>query len=319
MDLSRAEKRQINRQHLWSVMHDGQGPAGHAFNFTLILLILLSVAIIPLEFLSDVQEFAFIGHVIEAVVIGLFTLEYGMRIYAAPNRLRYLFSFYGLVDFFSVVPFYAGFFGSEYIRLIHLVRLLKLTEIEPAASSDSMLTMQKGIGLAGGEKVEYVVTKSPVVLFIGVLPPIVSVAFGLGLLLSIETYSAIALSSTLFFFALVFAWKAWLDYSYDVIYVTNYRLIFQNQHILGRSINQVNYPAITNVKPFYPNVLSFIFRYGSLIIDTAAEHPGQIGLHTVSHHEQAAHVIMRKCYEVQAAVAGVESSSSLLRGDTAAG
>lgn len=319
MDLQRAEKRRINRQHLWAIMHDGRGRPGHAFNFGLVLLILISVAIVPLELMPDFERYDSVVRIIEAVVIALFTVEYGLRVYAAPNRWKYVFSFFGIIDLLSIIPFYVGFFGTEYIRLIRLVRLFKLADIESAAGQDDQSTMKEGIGLGSGEQVEYVVTKSPVILFIGVIPPIVSITFGIGVLLTFEGYIAMAFGVTLFFFALIFAWKAWLDYSYDVIYVTNYRLIFQNQHILGRSINQVNYPAITNVKPFYPNALSFIFRYGSLVIDTAAEHPGQIGLHTVWRHEKAAHVIMRKCYEVQAAITGAEASSSLLQGDTAEG
>lgn len=299
MDIPAPQKRLINRQQLWSVLHEGKGRTGHAYNFLLVILILISLAIIPLEFLPGYKKFDEVIHVIEAVIIALFTLEYLLRIYAAPNRLRYIFSFFGIVDLLSIVPFYSGLFGTEYIRVLRVIRLLKVTEIEAAAQTDEEVTMQRDMGLGEGEKVEYIVTRSPVTLLFGMLPPIVAVTFGLGILLMFEGYIGIAVAATLFLFAVIFLWKAWLDFSYDVIYVTNQRLIFQNQHLLGRSINQVSYPSITNVKPFYPGPLSYIFRFGSLVIDTAAEHPGQIGLHMVRKHEKAAHVIMQKMYAVQ--------------------
>jgi len=299
MDLTRAEKRRITRMHLWSVMHDGRGKIGQLFNFLLIILILISIAVIPLEFVPDYPEFENVIHIMEAVIVGLFTIEYLARVYASPNRMRYIFSFFGIVDLLSIMPFYAGIFGTEYIRILRLVRLLKLGEIEAAAQKDETETMQKGVGLVEGEKVEHVVTKSPIVLIFGILPPLISLIFGLAVLLTFEGYVALSIAVTLFVFAFIFLCKAWLDYSYDVIYLTNYRLIFQNQHLLGRSINQVNYHSITNVKPYYPNPFSYIARYGSLVIDTAAENPGQIGLHTVRHHEQAAHCIMQKCFEEQ--------------------
>lgn len=297
MDVTRAEKRRINRQHLWAILHDGKGRLGHAFNFGLIALILVSVALVPLEFLPDYRSFATVVHTMEAILVGLFTVEYGLRIYAAPSRWRYIFSFFGFVDLLSIVPFYSGIFGTEYVRILRLVRLLKLGEIEAAAQGDEVETMQHEVGLMEGEEVMYVVTKSPVTLIFGVIPPIVSIMFGLGILLTFEGYAALAMSVALFIFALIFLWKAWLDFSYDVIYLTNYRLVFQNQHILGRSINQVNYHSITNVKPYYPGPLSYLMRFGSLVIDTAAENPGQIGLHTVRDHEKAANMIMKKAFE----------------------
>lgn len=299
MDMPRSDKRQLQREALWSIMHHGRGRYGHAFNFGLVILILISVSVIPLEFipqLSHLREFVLI---VESVVVALFTVEYALRIYAAPNRLRYIFSFFGIVDLLSIMPFYAGIFGTEYIRVLRLVRLLKLAEIEPAAQQEGIATMKRTIGLSEGEHVEHVVTKSPIILLFGAIPPLVALTFGLVILLTFEAPAGLAIAISLFVFALIFLWKAWLDYSYDVIYVTNYRLIFQNQHLLGRSINQVNYPSITNVKPFYPGPISYILRYGSLVIDTAAERPGQIGLHAVRKHEQAAHLIMHKCLDAQ--------------------
>lgn len=299
MDMPPGDKRQLLREQLWSIMHDGRGRYGHAFNFGLVVLILISVSIIPLEFLPQFSRFEQFVLIVESVVVALFTAEYALRIYAAPNRLRYIFSFFGIVDLLSIMPFYAGIFGTEYIRALRLVRLFKLAEIEPAAQREEIRTMKRTIGLSEGEHVEHVVTKSPIILVFGVIPPLIALVFGFVILLMFEGVIGLAIAIVLFLFALVFLWKAWLDYSYDVIYVTNYRLIFQNQHILGRSINQVNYPSITNVKPFYPGPISYILRYGSLVIDTAAEHPGQIGLHAVRKHEEAAHLIMHKCLDAQ--------------------
>jgi hypothetical protein len=285
------------------VIHDGRGRAGRAFRFVLIMLILLSSALIALEFLEGGKQYMQILAVLEGIVVGLFTLEYLLRIYSAPDRLKYVFSFFGIVDILSIVPFYAGLFGSPFIRLLLLIRLAKLGEIDASAKNEDVTEMRKTIDLMAGESVEYVVSKSPIALFLGAITPLVALTFGLGLLLINRNPASIAAGCSLLLFALVFLWKTWLDYSYDVIYVTTFRLIFQDQHLFGRSINQVSFNAITNVKPFYPNPLSFILRYGSLIIDTAAEHPGQIELHTVRRHEQAAHRIMQKTFQSQPAPA----------------
>ncbi len=299
MHLNGSDKRQINRKQLWEILHHGQGRAGRVYHIFLIALILFSSALVAIEFITDSERTIRTLQMMEAVVVALFTVEYGARLYSAPNRMRYALSWYGIVDLLSIIPFYAGLWGSPLIRLFSLVRLFKLGEIEGAARFTDRADMKKDIGLVEDEKVEYVVSKSPFSLIIGIITPLVTLIFGLGTLLLGQGTAAITFGIALLVFACIFLWKTWLDYSYDVIYVTNYRLIFQNQHILGRSINQVNYNSVTNVKPHYPNPLSFILRYGSLIIDTAAERPGQIELHMVRKHEQAAHVIMQKTFLAQ--------------------
>ncbi len=284
------------RQRLWAVLHHGRGRIGRALNALLALLIVFSAAIIPLEWIIGFNEYAGIVHVVEGVIVGVFTIEYVLRVYSAPRRLRYVASFWGIVDLLSIAPFYAGVFGTEYIRLLRLVRFLKLGEIEPSAHSDQGRWLQRGIGLLEGERIEHVVTKHPLVLVLGCIPCVVSVTAALSAFILAESNPiGIAIGVALLSFALVLFWRAWLDYSYDVIYVTNLRLVFQNQHLLGRSINQVNYVSITNVKPQYAGVFSYLFRYGTLIVDTAAEHPGQIGMTMVRNHEKAAHEIMRQC------------------------
>lgn len=294
MILSKQEKRQVHRQMLWDILHNGRGRAGALFQMTLITLILLSSALIPIEFIIRQGASHVAITTLEAVIVGLFTAEYALRLYASPKRLRYVFSFFGIIDLLSILPFYVNIFGSPFIRLIRLVRLFKLGQIEAAAEMANMDDMRKDMGLVEGEIVEYVVSKSPITLIIGIIAPLFALTFGLGILFQGEGVIAIATSVGLILFALVFLWKAWLDFSYDVIYVTNYRLIFQNQHLLGRSINQVNYSAITNVKPRYPNPLSYILRFGSIVIDTAAENPGQIAMHMIRRHEKAAQIIMQK-------------------------
>ncbi len=300
MEITPAKKRLETRKELWAMLHDGHGKWGQIFNFILVLLILISVAILPLKFVPVFPGFERMIDGIEAVVIGIFTVEYFLRIYSAPKRLHYIFSFFGIVDLLSIVPFYAGIFGTEYIRILRVIRLLKIGEMHAGAAGDDEEDMEKAIGLVDGETVEYVVTKHPLFLFLHCIPPLVSLVFSLGVFLfSNGNPIGMGIGFSLLFFALIFLLKGWLDFNYDVIYLTNYRLVFHNQHLFGRSINQVNYFSITNVKPEYNSIMSFIFRFGSLDIETAADTPGEIKITMVRSHEKAAHLIMQKCFTAQ--------------------
>ncbi|HRH77128.1 MAG TPA: ion transporter [Cellvibrionaceae bacterium] len=42
---------------------------------------------------------------LEYCSIGVFTLEYGARVATAPNKLKFIFSFYGLIDLIAILPF----------------------------------------------------------------------------------------------------------------------------------------------------------------------------------------------------------------------
>lgn len=288
------------RPHLWDTLHYGRGQAGHTFHIALILLIILSLAILPLELMPQLHNYHTTLAVIEVITAVIFTVEYTLRIYAAPNRWKFVFSFYGLVDLFSIAPFYMGFLGTQYLRvfqLLRIIRVLKIGEFEAAAAEDEEKTMNKAIGLLENERIEYIITRHPFYLIASCLPPVGITAAGIGILLIADAQLvAIAVSSCLFIFALIFLWKSWLDFGYDVIFITNMRMILQNQYILGRTINQVNYHAITNVIPYYPTVLSYLLRYGSIKIETTAAEQGHIELHTLRRHEKAAHIIMEKCF-----------------------
>ncbi len=298
-------------------MHSGKGKAGQIFNFLLILLILLSVSIVPVKFLPTYPTFAYVIDGMEAFIISLFTIEYFLRIYAAPKRLRYIFSFFGLVDLLSIAPFYTGIFGTEYIRILRVIRFLKIGEMHAGAAADSQEVMVRSIGLVEGERVEYVVTKHPLFLFIHCITPVVAFAFSLSIFLVADgNVIGMSVGSTLILFGCIFLLKGWLDFNYDVIYLTNYRLIFHNQHLLGRSINQVNYFSITNVKPYYGSFVSFLFRYGSIDIETAADHPGQIQISMVRAHEKAADLIMQKSFSMQNVQRMSESDGKYSNGST---
>lgn len=292
---SRDHKRHIFREHLWAVMHDGHGRAGHAFHFTLVIFIILSVAILPLEFFPGTESFGATLFLIDAVFVGLFMVEYVLRIYAAPSRIGYVFSANGIIDLLSIVPFYSGIPWGEYLRLVRLIRIFKILGIHEEVPKGKKELHLKNIDLLEGETVEYVIRRHPLFLLFTAVPPLVSFSFGIGILIVSDINAiSISISVALVLFSLVFLWSGWRDFAYDVIYLTNMRLIFQNQHLLGRSINHVDYRQITNVKPFYPHVLSFLFRFGSINIETAAEGTGHIQLDTVRKHEKAAHLIMEK-------------------------
>ena len=290
------------RAQLWNVLHHGTGSAGRVFSYGLMILILLSLLIIPLEFIPEISEGSWVLIALESVLTIVFTVEYGLRIYAAPQRFGYIFSVLGIIDLLSILPFYLGMFGTQYLRslrLFRLIRILKLCHMESAAVSGK--EQPKEIDLLPGEHVDYVIAKHPIVFIFNALLAVICFAAGLVFMVMMPSLNAIVITvaSVVFIFAVTYFYKILLDYNYDVIYVTSHRLIFQNWHLVGRNTNQVSYRSITNVKPHYIGIFSYVLRYGSICIETPSVAAGKIEYNFVKKHEEAAQAIMEKCFSGQ--------------------
>lgn len=72
---------------------------------------------------------------LEMVAVGFFTLDYLGSLYFAKDRLKYFFSFWGLVDLISIVPSYlmlmnlSSLRGAKAFRLLRVVRVLRVLKM----------------------------------------------------------------------------------------------------------------------------------------------------------------------------------------------
>jgi voltage-gated potassium channel len=117
--------------------------AGKAFDVVLIVAILASVSVVMLDTVEAIRdEFGPLLRGAEWFFTVLFTLEYAVRLWCAPRRLRYATSFFGVVDLVSVLPTYLSLFlhGAQALltvrafRLIRVFRVLKLGAYTSEAS-----------------------------------------------------------------------------------------------------------------------------------------------------------------------------------------
>lgn len=107
-------------------------PAGKLFDLCLIYAILLSVAAVVLDSVMSLHtRFGSWFFYIEWFFTLLFTVEYFLRIYISPRPLRYIFSFFGLVDLISIIPSYLALVvtGANYLLLIRMLRVLRVFRV----------------------------------------------------------------------------------------------------------------------------------------------------------------------------------------------
>lgn len=104
---------------------------GRAFDIFIQFLIVLSVVVFSIETLPDLKTHTReILHSIEIFCVIIFTIEYLARIYIAESKPKFIFSFFGIIDFLAILPFYLSFgFDLRSLRLLRMFRLFRLLKL----------------------------------------------------------------------------------------------------------------------------------------------------------------------------------------------
>jgi voltage-gated potassium channel len=120
------------QQKLHEVIFEADTRAGKWFDILLLWAILLSVATVMVESVESIRTlYGTELKVIEWTFTIFFTLEYFARIIAIGKPLKYIFSFYGIIDLISIIPTYLGLFisGTHTLSIIRSIRLLRVFRI----------------------------------------------------------------------------------------------------------------------------------------------------------------------------------------------
>ncbi len=123
---------------LKSIIESSDTKAGRIFDIFIQVLIIISLVSFTFETLPnlDTEEVHFL-RILETIVIVIFSIEYILRLIVADNKLKFIFSFYGLIDLIAVIPFYIST-GID-LRSIRIFRLLRLFRILKIARYNSAI------------------------------------------------------------------------------------------------------------------------------------------------------------------------------------
>lgn len=120
------------RQRIGDVIFGTDARAGRAFDVVLLWAILISVAAVMLESVESIRaRHGAVLSRLEWTFTIAFTVEYILRVYAARDRRRYVFSFFGLVDLLAVLPTYLGLVlpKAQYALVLRSLRLLRVFRV----------------------------------------------------------------------------------------------------------------------------------------------------------------------------------------------
>ena len=132
------------RLKLHEIIYEADTPAGKLFDVILLITILASIVLVMLESVNDIDKnYHELLNISEWVITILFSFEYLARILTVKKPLKYITSFYGIVDLLSTIPKYISLmFGGVHalaalraLRLLRVFRILKLARYLGASNN----------------------------------------------------------------------------------------------------------------------------------------------------------------------------------------
>lgn len=120
------------RRKLYEILFETETPFSKQFDVALLLIIFLSVLVVIVESITSIRiKHGDLLHQIEWGFTFIFTIEYTLRLLAVQKKHRYIFSFFGIVDFVSVIPTYLALFmtGAQSLLVIRALRLLRVFRV----------------------------------------------------------------------------------------------------------------------------------------------------------------------------------------------
>ncbi|WP_265427443.1 ion transporter [Chryseobacterium sp. YIM B08800] len=120
------------KRFLFRIIYRADTKLGKLFDITLLSLILVSTFIIMMESVPKLDKKYHVYFIISEWIISVFfTAEYWARIAVLKNKRHYIFSFFGIIDFLSLVPFYLSFFFpvTKYFLIFRMLRMLRVFRV----------------------------------------------------------------------------------------------------------------------------------------------------------------------------------------------
>ena len=140
--LSDGQKHRSIRRLVYDLLFNKDNSDGYSsvFEKTIIIIILVNAVVLLAEtipIIYDSRERQF--HIFDVVSVAIFTVEYLLRLYVAPEdpdfnqdklpRLRFIRSPYAIIDLVAILPFYLAAFFNLDLRALRVLRLLRLFKL----------------------------------------------------------------------------------------------------------------------------------------------------------------------------------------------
>lgn len=133
--------RNLTKRQIFEIIFKSDTPAGKKFDVWLLVLIILNIILLIVDSLTGTTTTMTSGahlslqfiifKVLEWGFTLLFTFEYYLRIYCLKHPKKYVFSFWGVIDFMSIFPAYLSllFPATQALTVLRLLRVMRIFRI----------------------------------------------------------------------------------------------------------------------------------------------------------------------------------------------
>ena len=146
--------RNITKKEIFTIIFKSDTPAGKTFDVWLLIAIVANILVLVTDSLFGTTStitssahwtlsFWFIK-ILEWGFTLLFTFEYYLRIYCLKRPLKYITSFWGIIDFISIFPAYLSLFwptgqALTVLRLLRTMRIFRIFRLERFQDASTQL------------------------------------------------------------------------------------------------------------------------------------------------------------------------------------
>jgi len=122
----------LSKKYLAHIVFESNDPASRTFDIALLGIIFGSIIVAVLDSVQELHlEYGRLFYVLELSFTFLFTVEYILRVWLTSKTLKYVSSFYGIIDLLAILPVYLSFFivNTQLLSVIRALRLLRVIRI----------------------------------------------------------------------------------------------------------------------------------------------------------------------------------------------
>jgi voltage-gated potassium channel len=114
------------RSRIHFCFEDIETPMGRAVDILIVSLVFLVSLIFVIKTYSISPDARLILDGLENLIVAIFVLEYLLRMWSAPKRVRQFFKIYQLIDLVAILPIFFTGQGYQILRVFRALRFLRL-------------------------------------------------------------------------------------------------------------------------------------------------------------------------------------------------
>jgi len=119
------------REKIHFYLTDTKNNTARLIDVVIYSIIFINVLDHSLMTLDSMQQYSDYLLAWDIVPLSIFSIEYILRVYSSPKRLKFIFSFWGIIDLLAIIGLFG--IGPYILREIRVLRFISLFKYEPAA------------------------------------------------------------------------------------------------------------------------------------------------------------------------------------------